>query len=267
MIKFFRKNIIDLSNDLVTITITDSVATDTGEDFAYLMRNRNNNSGWATTGSTDAAGTTMVVDFGEERSFNCIHLIGTNLKSFTLKYWNGSAWTDFSTAINETTNTLSTNFYNFTTVAGSQLQLVISGTQVADADKYIKQFLVTEIIGTFSVQPELKPQWDKDRKTTKFLSGKNFVAKSVGGFNLGIRMKSASLDADFAIIESLFNSYEGFLVWPCGNDVSQFTDGVREGYRLEDIFLMDLSNEYSPEYIDSRWANGLPIDLKLVEVA
>lgn len=265
-IKFFRKNIIDLTNPLVTVTVTDSVATDTGNDFTSLMRNRNNNSGWGTTGSSDAGTTTMVIAFGETRSFTTIHLIGHNLKSYTLKYWNGSAWTDFSTAIAPTTNTATTTYYTFTEVSSTQLQLIINGTVVANADKYLKQFIVSEILGTLSIEPEIQPQWDKDRKLTKFISGKSYVAKSVGAFNVRIKMKSASNSTDLTLVETLFASYEGFLVWLGGGDESQF-ESVREGYRLQDIFLMDISNEYDVAYVESRWYHGLPIDLKLVEVS
>jgi len=265
-IKFYKKNILDLSNTLPSFTVSDSVATNTGQDFVSLMRNRNNNSGWATTGSTDAGTTTMVVSFGETKTMTRILLLGHNFKSFTLKYWNGVSWTDFSTPISETTNTYDSTFHSFTEVATTQLQLIINGTQTPNADKYLKQFIVTESLGEFSIEPEVRPQWDKDRKITKFISGKSYVAKSVGAFNVNLKMKSAYNDADLTLVESLFNTYEGFLVSLCGGTETQFTDGVRQGYRLEDIFLMDVSNEYSPEYIESRWANGLPIDLKLVEV-
>jgi hypothetical protein len=265
-IKFFKKNILDLTNLSPAFTITDSVATDTGEDFTDLMRNRNNSSGWATTGSSDAGTTTMIVDFIETKSFDAIILIGHNFKNFTLKYWDGAAYQNFSTAIAETTNSATTTYHTFTSVSSNKLQLIINGTTTADSDKFLKQFIVTEILGTFSVEPEVKPEFDKDRKATKFLSGKQFVAKSVGGFTCQIRMKSVNDNTDLTLVETLFNSYEGFLVWICGGTTSQF-ETVRHGYRLEDIFFMDLANEYKPEFVESRWYMGLPIELKLVEVS
>ncbi len=265
-IKFFKKNIIDLQNTLPQITVSDLVAADDGSIYVDLMRNRNNNSGWATTDSSDAGTTTMIVDFNETRNLTDILLVGHNLKNYTLKYLDGTTWTNFSTTIAPTDNTLSTTYYNFDEVSTDQLQLVINGTQTADADKFIKQFIVTEILGTFSVQPEVIPEWDKDRKVTKFLSGKNFVAKSVGGFNCKLKMKSVSNESDLDLVESLFNTYEGFLVWLSGGDFAQF-ETVRQGYRLEDIFLMDITNEYMPAFGDGRWYNGMPLDVRLVEVS
>jgi hypothetical protein len=266
-IKFFRKNIFDLSNDNPSVTVTDGVASNTGESYTDLMRNRNNMSGWSTTGSSDAGTTTMVIQLGDTRSFSDILLVGHNLKNYTLKYWDGTQYSAFSTAIAPTDNTLSTTYHTFTGVESSALQLIINGTQTANQDKYIKQFIITELLGTFTVEPEVMPQFDKDRKVTKFLSGKSYVAKSVGGFNVRLRMKNSGANsADLTLVETLFSAYEGFLVWICGGNTSQF-ELQREGYRLEDIFYMDVSNEYSPEYVESRWYNGMPIDLKLVEVS
>lgn len=266
-IKFYRKNILDLSMPDPTITIADAIATNTGEDFTDLMRNRNNNSGWMTTGSTDAAITTMVVEFADTRTFDNILLLGHNLKNFTIKYDVLGVWTAFSTPIAPTANTAASNYYSFTPVTSGKIQIVMNSTQVVDADKFIKQLIVTEVLGTLSIQPEIEPQWDKDRKATKFLSGKSFVAKSVGAFNVRVRMKAAFDNTDLTLVEALFASYEGFLLSLSGGDTSDYSDNIRQGYRLEDVFLMDLVNEYSPEFVTSRWAMGLPIDLKMVEVS
>lgn len=266
MIKFFKKNILDQTNLLPSFAITDASATDTGTAYTILMRNRNNNSGWATTGSVDAGSTTMVVSFGETKSFSNILLVGHNFKNFNLKYLVGTTYTAFSTAIDYTNNTLSTVYADFSEVSTTAIQLKINGTMTANADKYLKQFIVTSILGTFSIEPEIKPQWDKDRKVTKYLSGKSYVAKAAGSFNVNIRMKTVYNEADLSLVETLFNMYGGFLVWPCGGDTSTM-ETIRQGYRLEDIFFMDVANEYQPEFNDSRWQMGMPIDLKLVEVS
>lgn len=266
MIKFFKRNYLDQTNELPTFTITDASATDTGTAYTALMRNRNNNSGWATTGSADGGSTTMVASFGETKSFTDILLVGHNFKNFNLKYYDGTNYIAFSTPIDSTDNTLSTTYHSFTEVSTTAIQLKMNGTFVANSDKYLKQFIVTESLGTFTVEPQIKPQWDKDRKATKFLSGKSFVAKAAGGFNVTIKMKTVYNEADLSLVETLFNMYGGFLVWPCGGDTSQF-ETIREGYRLQDIFFMDITNEYQPEFNDSRWAQGMPIEMKLVEVS
>jgi len=264
-IKFFRKNVIDFANSLIEITVTDAIADDDGQDFVDLIRNRDNNSGWGTTNSLDAANTTLEIQFGETRTIERAILIGHTFKSYTLKYWNGSAWTNFSTTIAPTTNEDSDTYHEFTEVQTTAVQLVILGTIDANTDKFLTQLILCEELGEFEDEPEVQPQFDKDRKATKFLSGKTFVARSVGGFNCRIRKKSVSNENDLSIVETLFNSYEGFLVWLCGGTVSQF-ETVRAGYRMRDIFLMNLSNEMQPEWLESRYYNGMQIDLRLVEV-
>lgn len=265
-IKFFRKNILDLSNTLPTFSITDASASDTGSAYTSLMRNRNNNSGWATTGSVDAGSTTMIVSFGETRSFTDLLFVGHNWKNYNCKYYDGTNYINFSSAIDQTDNTASTTYFNFSEVSTTALQLKINGTQTANQDKYLKQFICTAIIGTFTVEPQVSPVMNKNRKATQFLSGKSFIAKSTGAFNCRIRMATVSNNADLTLIESLFDSYDGFLVWLCGGDTSQF-ETIRQGFRLEDIFMCDLTNDFEAAFNNGRWFQGMPIDLRLVEVS
>ncbi len=264
-IRFFRKSVFDADNTLASVDMTDSVAANDGSAFTDLMRNRDNLSGWGTTDSSDAGLTTMVIDLGDTRDMDAIILAEHNLKSFTLKNGDGTTWNNFSTTIAPTDNTESTTYHSFDSTTATHLQLIMNSTQVVDADKFIRQFIVTEQIGELTIQPEIQPEWDKSRKVTKYLSGKSHITKSVGAFRCRIRMGVVSNDADLTLIETLFNAYDGFLVWPCGGDVAQF-ETIREGYRLQDIFLMDLINDYAPQFNDSRWNHGIPIDLRLVEI-
>lgn len=264
-IKFFKKSVYDLSNTLPETTVTDATASNTGEAFTDFMRNRSNSSGWATTGSVDAANTTIEIDFNDLKEFNRIMLLGHNLKAFTLKYWDGSSWVDFSTPISETTNTAGSNYYEFDLVESRYLQLIITGTMTADADKTIKQILVCEFLGELSFEPEVDIEFTKQRKRTAYLSGKSFVSSQVGGFSCRLRHPTIENESDFSLIEELFDAYEGFHISISGGTETQFST-VRPGYRLEDIYFVNLANEYRPSFLNGRWKNGIPIDMVLVEV-
>lgn len=264
-IKFFKKNIYDLSNVVPVTTVTDAIATSTGSEYTVLMRNRDNRSGWATTDSTDAANTTIEIDFVDVREFDSILILGHNLKSYTLQYWTGSIWANFSTPIAETVNAKTSNYYKFTKIFSSKIKLIITGTQVADDDKLIRQLIVTEEFGEFSFQPMIKPIVDRDRISTKYLSGKTNVSRSIGGFGCEIKLDSVSGDDDLALVELIFDSYEGVLTWLCGGDETQF-ETQRQGWRLEDIYLMQPTNEYQPEWYKGFYKNGMPINLRMVEV-
>jgi len=117
---FFDKNVIDLDlGTQVAITITDSVATDTGSTVVDYMRDRKNSDGWATTGSTDAANTQIDVNIGDLSEIDSILLVNHNWKAYTIQYKSGVSYVDFSTAISETTNTSSVKFHQFTPVSGA----------------------------------------------------------------------------------------------------------------------------------------------------
>jgi len=77
-VEFFEKNKIDLDNSDASITITDGTATDTGGDFVDQVRNRNNYSGWATTGSNDAANTQIDIDTTDQVTVDTLFLLQNN---------------------------------------------------------------------------------------------------------------------------------------------------------------------------------------------
>jgi len=264
-ILFWRKNRIDLDQENVTITITDAVATSNGQDFVNFLRNRDNDSGWSTTDSTDAAGTIIDIDMIDTQDLTDVILVEHNLKSFTIKYHDGVSFVDFSTPINETTNTLTTNRFTFDLVSTSQIQIVINGTFVVDDDKFIKQIILTELLGELTKKPMIKsPRFIKNRKSTSAISGKKKITKSIGGFECNLELNNVVDDPDLTVIEGLFNAQIPFLVALHGFDTSQFRN-IREGYRLKDIFLMDLANDYEPEWEDGFFQHGIPIKMKLQE--
>ena len=114
----------DLAFDGISITVTDTTATNNGQSFVDYVRNRKNSSGWVTTGSNDAANTTLVVELGDSKDLDLIALIGHNLKAYTIQYWNGSSYVDFSTAISETANTSYNNYHSFDTVRTNKFRIV-----------------------------------------------------------------------------------------------------------------------------------------------
>ena len=268
-VKFFKKNKIDLDFTDAFITITDGVATNDGQDFADFLRNRDNTSGWMTTDSTDAANTEIEANLGapgNAKDLDKIILVNHNFKAFTIQYWDDIllVWTAFVPAINETVNTDTTTEFTFASVNTSKIKIVIDSTQIVDDDKRMTQLIMTELIGELITQPIIQPKIDRSRKVTKFLSGRVFVTRSVPSFEVKIKMNNVTSDADLTLVETLFASFESFLVWLSGGDIAQF-DSLRIGYRLEDFYLVNVDAEYMPQYEESRWKFGVPINLGLQE--
>jgi hypothetical protein len=256
---FFEKNIVDLSNESVTLTVTDVVATDTGQDYIDFLRNRNNTSAWMTTGSTDAADTEIEVDFGEETDISEIILIKQNFKAYTIKYWDGDSWENFSTTIAETNNTAETKYHSFTQVATEKIQIIIDSTFVVDDQKEMYQLIVTNKIltGTLNGWPMVKnPTSSLNKIKNKMLSGRVNVIETVGSFSVDLEVSSWRDDEDLTLMEHIFFQREGVLLWLCGGDETQFST-IRVGYRLEDIYLVRPTSEWEPEYYKGLYKSGV----------
>ena len=266
-IRFFRKNIIDLQNTDGSITVTDAVATDNGQDIVDYVRNRNNFSAWLTTGSTDAANTTLEVLFGVGRDITDIILVKHNWKAFTIQYWNGSSYVDFSTAINESANADETTHFNFDSVDTDRIKIIITGCQVVDADKELYQLVITQGVGSGQLAgwPVIKsPTHDSNKRKSKMLSGKINVVESTGAFGCELEVSNWKIENDINILEWLYFSREGVILWLCGGDEGQFTIQAR-GYRKEDLFYVRATNNYEPEFVRGIYTAGFKIKLALQE--
>lgn len=257
---FFEKNKCDYSLSDVTTTASQ------GSAYADYALNRSNQSAWVTSGSVDADNTSLVIDWSDQKRITDIILVLHNFKAYTIQYWDGSLYQDFSPAISETTNTVDTTHHKFTEVITSKVKLIITGTMTANQDKVLRQFIATKQIGQLDAWPVIdNPTISRNRQKTTMLSGKQSIRENVGLFTCKLKIAYLKSDADCLIVESLFESNEGFLVWLCGGVETQFAT-VRKGYRLEDIYLMKCSNEYMPEWYQGVYKTGMVVDMQLVEV-
>lgn len=265
--RFLKKNWIDLSNADGAITVTDAVATNTGSAIIDFVRNRNNYSAWLTTGSTDAANTTLDIDLGQSLDVDCLMLVKHNWKAFTIKERGSTSdpWSDFSTPIAQTTNADEVSFFSFDSVETRYLQIIITGCQVVDADKELYQLIIAEQLGQFAGWPMIKnPTHDRGRKATNMLSGKLSMVEGVGAFLVDLEFTHLKSAADLAIIEEIYTMREGCLLWLGGGDEAQFNYAAL-GYRKEDIYLVRPTNNYEPTLDKGIYPNGHRIVLKLRE--
>ncbi len=261
-LRFFRKNFADFEKSYVTATASQSPST------AINVLQRSNRTGWGTSGSVDADNTTLTVSFGDLGTVDSILLIGHNFKAYTVKYKDPTSgvYTAFSPAIAPTNSTDTTSFFSVTSVQTTDIQITITGTQVANSDKVLNQFIATTSLGQLAGWPVITaPTLAVNLTELATLSGKSAIIQNVGKYSTSLVVPNWSSSADLAIVESLYNSPEGFLFWPCGGDQSQFSS-VRQGYRLQDIFLVRCKNEFTPEFTDGLYKTGMNLQIDLVEV-
>jgi len=259
---FFNKNFADFEKTYVTVTASE------GQDAAAYILDRSNRTAWGTAGSVDASNTTLEINMGDVGTIDSILLLKHNFKNFLIQYWDevGAAWTGFAVAINPTNCTDESSYFNFASVQTSKIKITIYGTQVANSEKTLCQFIATSIIGQLAGWPVIsKPIIGRNLIQQKLLSGKSRIMQSVGFYAASLGVECLSSDADMTIIERLFNASEGFLFWPCGGSETQFRS-VRQGYRLEDIYLCRCKNEGSPEWRSGLYTTGMKIKLDLLEV-
>jgi len=265
-IRFFEKNKADLENTSCDIQITDAIADNNGQEFVNFMRDRKNYTAWMTTNSTDAALTQIDIDLGDTIQFDSIVLVGHNLKDYTIQYLAGVTYVDFNAAIGPTADTNSTSFYPFTSVLAQKIRIIVNGTQVANADKRIKQFIVTQAMGQFQGWPIIKsPEIDTQKRTNKMLSGKMRVLESLESFSCNLDVKNWRIQNDIDLVEAIYAKRAGVLMWINANDAAQFAMDIK-GYRKEDIFLVRPTDNYTPELVSGIYTNGIKQNIQLAEV-
>jgi hypothetical protein len=259
-ILFFRKSRADLSFEEVTVTASE------GQEMAKSAFARGNLTAWLTSDSLDANQTTFTIDFSEERTVSDILLLKHNFKSFTVQWWNGLSYQDFSPPISESTNLKGSSYYSVSAVSTQLIRLTVYSTQVPDQDKFLYQFIATEKLGRLNAWPVIKaPLLSRNRLKSKSLSGKMNIIENIGSFSCSLEIPALSNSQDLDLIERLYGANESFLVWLCGGDENQFKT-IRQAYRMEDIYLMKCSDEYSPEYLRGVYTSSIKIDMNLQEV-
>ena len=232
-----------------------------------LLRNRRNDSGWATTESTDAANTQLDVVMSDEPEISEILLIQMNFKAYTIQYWDGLAFVDFSLAINVAGNADKDKRHTFDSVTPveGRVRIIITAAFNVDDDKFMRQLIFTQLIGQFERFPIIEDVEDgRRRRGIKMLSGRVKVIKSTGNFKATLTQNNEVVENDLALQEAMFESFGGFLVSLSGFEETQFRT-VRIGYRKRDVFLMNCENEYEPIHEGGFYQHGTPINIELVE--
>lgn len=132
MMRFINRNQVELFS---------AITVSSGDALKAYLYDRDRGTRWISTGSTDGTTETITIEWAAAKLIDKIVVCGHNLKQFTAQYWNGAAYVDFSTPINETTNAAINNLFTFTQVSTLKIQLTATKTHVVDAQKYIGELI------------------------------------------------------------------------------------------------------------------------------
>lgn len=251
-----------------------------GDATAIYAIDRNPYTYWYTTGSSDASTETLEIDFGQTVPITRLLLLLHNFKSFTVKYDLSGAWTDFTSVvgmdgslstISESTFADNCAYYEFAEVTTSKILISVATTQVANAEKFLSQAIVTSEIGTLQGFPIIKPVvLDRNSKQKQTLSGKYSVTKADETASVTIDFSgypsAAAYNVDIDTALQLHDSDVPFLVWLCGGRRgSNFFRYTLRGYRLQDVFQMQVIKAFQLSYSQNVYMNGLNASVQLAE--
>ena len=259
-IKFVEKSYLDIEG-IAVLTVS------SGSTTKERMRDRRYSTKWASSGSDDTTTETIEVDFGADRDIDYIQLLNFNWKEFTIKYDVLGVPTNFSTAISETVNTATTSkiYNNFNLVTTSKIYITIEKTITANAEKFIGELILSNVLGTLNGFPMIKPIVSKNKIEKKMLRGKRKVVDRDETIGYTLVFKVYPDEDDMVLMEELWDRRSPFHILISGGDETVFTH-IRRGYRNQDIRLVSCNKEYSPTYYKNLYFSGLDFQFDLIEV-
>lgn len=271
--KFFEKNKC-LEKDGASITAS------SGQASAAYCLDANSFTVWRSSGSSDATTEELLIEF-DSATFNRLFLVGINLKDFNVMYDNAGTWTHFASVvgiggsksnITETAFADSTAYYEFTQVTTTSIRIQSLKTQTANQEKYISQVIATEELGTLVGWPKIKTvDQSRNNRVVKTLSGKYSIQKSIEVASFDLEFKdypgNSTYSVDVDLMMELHDLEDPFLVWLCGGKRgTTFFRYTHRGYRLQDVYQMQISKAFSLGYGGGSYAAGLNLKVELEEV-
>lgn len=257
-VRFFEMSFCDYARAEASVTPNNNAAE------AESLINRDADWVWESVGSDDTDTVTITVDFGRSRAFDTLILTLCNLKGFSLSYRaSGGSWT---TILTETANAAETYFARFAEVTAQEVRLAMTTTQTPDAQKTLRDLILTRQIGQLVGYPAVKITDAEKPSKKEMITGKARYVQDPARAEVSIQFRDHVGAADRDLVDALRRWREEFLVWPCGGNEAQFAH-ADIGWRLEDIFLVTRDRGFSHQFTKNLYFSGMTGSLDLVEVA
>lgn len=252
-----------------------------GDASVISLLNSNKETFYRSVGSSDSVTEEIEITFSESKTIDRLFIINFNGKSFNVMYDVVGVWTHFANVTNldgtqsnitETTYDKDTYYAEFDSVTTDKIRIQITTTQIVDADKFINQVIVTEELSTLVGFPEVKQiSMDRQLRSQKTISGKFSVQKSLEAFAFRLVFKnypsSSVYNVDIDAMIELHDSEDPFITWLCGGRFgTPYFSYTLPGFRLIDVFQMQVNNAFKLSYTDNIYVNPLNLaSVNLVE--
>ena len=252
-----------------------------GDASVTSLLDSNKETFYRSSGSSDSVTEEIEITFSESKTIDRLFIINFNGKDFNVMYDVSGVWTHFANVVDingsqsnitETTYTQDTYYAEFDSVSTTKIRIQILKTQVADAEKFINQVIVTEELSTLVGYPEIKRvEMSRQLRSKKTLSGKFSVQKSLESFMFNLIFKnypsSSVYNVDIDSIIQLHDSEDPFITWICGGRFgSPYFNYTLPGFRLKDVVQTQINSAYKLNYTDNIYVNPLNIaSIKIVE--
>ena len=193
-VKIFDRSLSLFSDGNMTVT----VSTGAGSESRAFDRNRVTY--WRSVDSDDTTTETITIAFAEAVTFDRILMLDHNWKGFNVQYDVSGVWTHFTGVtgldgalanVTETAFSDDTAYYEVTQVTTTGVRFQVTTTQVADADKYINQIILTKEKGTLQGYPDISGiEFSRNERTKKMLSGRSLSLKGEETFQCELNFKN-----------------------------------------------------------------------------
>lgn len=252
-VKFYKRNKIN-ENTTVLFTSASSGNKDRLYDNDFTSK-------LVSVGSDDLTPEVWDFSFSSAVNVDAIFVGSHNIKSGGIQYWNGSAFTAFSTPITYSANTDVNSFHSFTQVSTTKIRVTMNTTQTADAEKQVGELRFLELIGTVQKNPvQIKQNFNDNSRTITTSSGGTVFVRFGSKYQAKYTFEACS-DTDLALFLTLKDLKDVFFVYPCGG-----TAQTEYGFRVQDMFLVNYVNDYNPDLVGDLFDVGMNLTLDLREV-
>jgi hypothetical protein len=256
------------------------ISASSGDSTSLNVLDRNPQTKWRSSGSTDLVTETLTVTFDSAKTINRLFIQDHNWKDFSIQYDNGGTWTHFASVvgldgskanITETVFADDTAYYEFASVTTSALRIQVLKTQTANQEKYATQVIATSELGTLVGYPQISPiEIDRNSRVKQTQSGKYVIQKSDETVSFSLEFDNyptaTEYNADIDLVMTLHDRETPFLAWLCGGRRgTRYFRYTLRGFRLRDLFQMQITKALKLKYANSVYVNPIGASLVLEE--